>query len=378
MRTVHVNIPGRSYEIIIQGGLISSAGRFACKLLNRSSDRHLKAAIITDENVARLYLSTVERSLCDAGFDTLSITVPAGEQSKCLSEAEKIYERLILGHHERGDPLIALGGGVVGDLAGFIAATYLRGVPYLQIPTTLLAQVDSSVGGKVAVNHSLGKNLIGAFYQPSLVLTDVDTLQTLSRYELLSGLGEIVKHAMIRDEKLFVSLENQIDSILSNGLPAEQWEALIEANCCIKAGVVARDEREAGERAILNYGHTVGHALEALSGYGIYSHGAAVLLGMTAVGEIARCRNMFRVQDQKRQDALIRKIIRGIQHPEFSIEDIPRKMMLDKKVKDGKIRFILPERIGKVRIISGVSPLEIKHGLDHMMAMTADSSEPNF
>ena len=372
MKKVHVNLAVRGYDIIIGGGLLPELGKHVRAILFPESKECIRTAIITDENVAELYLSTVEKSLLDEGFETLTVIVPAGENSKSLGELENIYTKLIENHFERGHPVIALGGGVIGDLGGFTAATFLRGVPYVQVPTTLLAQVDSSVGGKVAVNHEMGKNLIGSFYQPLLVLTDVNTLRTLPEREMISGIGEVIKHGMIRDASLFADLEKNFETILSLEFSRDMMESLIKTNCRIKAGVVERDEHEAGERAHLNYGHTIGHTIEALTGYGEYSHGMAVLLGMVAAGEIAHIRNMFPEKDQMRQDILIRRVLKNITPPKIAPDSIIEKIRLDKKVKDGIIRFILPERIGIVRIVEGVEPEEIKQGINHMVNFLYD------
>jgi len=293
--------------------------------------------------------------------------VPDGEEYKTLATYEQIMARLIEARFERKSVIIPLGGGVIGDVAGFVAATLLRGVPFIQVPTTIVAQVDSSIGGKVAVNHPLGKNLIGNFYQPRGVLIDTRVLNTLEPREVTSGMGEAVKHAMIRDEEFFSFLENHIESIMRFEAPDAVMERFIAWNCRIKTSVVAADERESGIRAILNYGHTIGHALEAVTGYSRYRHGEAVILGMIAAGRIAERKGLMTGDDLHRQNSLLRRIGSGVFAGGIDAAEILDAMTHDKKVVEGRIRFVLPHGIGTVRIHDDVTTAEIEDALDYLV-----------
>ena len=362
MRTVYVELGERSYPIYIGHG---NLGEIGVRCAEHGSGR--KVAVITDETVAGLYLSPVVESLREGGREVVEVVIPAGEEQKCLETMDGIYERLIRARLDRGCTVVALGGGVIGDLAGFVAATFLRGIAFVQVPTTVLAQADSSVGGKVAVNHRLGKNLIGAFHQPRFVLIDTDVLKTLPPREIRAGLVEVVKHGMIRDEAFFAFLEDRIEDLVMLRASPEVLDQVIERNCQIKGEVVSRDERESGLRAILNYGHTVGHALEALGAYRRVRHGEAVALGMMAAGRIAVEKGLFTEQELARQNGLLGKLgVRdGIEG--FEPEDILEKMKLDKKVREGKVRFVLPERIGRVGIREDVTEEEVRRGIGELM-----------
>ena len=358
MRTVYVELCERRYPIYIGHGKLGEIGvRCAEHDLGR------KVAVITDETVAALYLSPVLGSLKEQGFEVVEVVIPAGEAQKCLETMDGIFERLIQARLDRGCTVVALGGGVVGDLAGFVAATFLRGVAFVQVPTTVLAQADSGVGGKVAVNHRLGKNLIGAFHQPKFVLMDTDVLKTLPPREIRAGLVEVVKHGMIRDEAFFAFLEEHIEELVALTASPGIMERMIERNCEIKGEVVRLDEREHGLRMILNYGHTVGHALEALGGYGRLRHGEAVGLGMRMAARIAVEKGLFSEEALARQNRLLRKLgVRdGIEG--FDPEEILEKMKSDKKVREGKVRFVLPERIGQVVIREDVTEEEVRRSL---------------
>ena len=249
---------------------------------------------------------------------------------------------------ERGSSIAALGGGVVGDMAGFAAATYLRGIPYIQVPTTLLAQVDSSVGGKTGINHPAGKNLIGAFYQPSLVYIDLKVLETLPRRELVAGLAEVVKYGVIADEGLFVYIEEEIEKILE--LSMDSLNHIVKRSCQIKAEIVEVDEREAGKRSILNYGHTLGHALEAITDFKTYRHGEAIAIGMVYAARLAHRMRLCDTSVVERQRNLLKKIGLPVSIPKVDIDRLLVTMQIDKKVQDRRIRFVLPEKIGHVRI----------------------------
>lgn len=288
------------------------------------------------------------RSLKAAGFEPALVSVPAGEKAKRLRVVETCYEQLASHRLERKSFVVALGGGVVGDLAGFVAATYLRGIAFVQVPTTLLAQVDSSVGGKVGVNLECGKNLVGAFYQPRLVLCDLDTLRTLPMREFRAGLAEVIKYGIIYDADLFAELEQKLPRLLSRDRDALER---VVARCCeIKADVVAQDETESGLRAILNFGHTIGHALEAISGYGQYLHGEAISIGQVAAAQLSRECLGLPASDVERVRSVFQKA--GLPtHVKLSRAQMLRlfeAMQLDKKVSGGEIKFVLARRIGEV------------------------------
>ena len=329
--------------IKIGAGLLVNIGRECGRVLLGK-----RCAIISDKHVAPRFGGIVQKSLARAGFDSEMIVVPAGEKSKSLKSVQRCYDQLAAHRLERKSFIIALGGGVVGDLAGFVAATYLRGIPFVQAPTTLLAQVDSSVGGKVGVNLKAGKNLVGAFHQPRLVLCDLDTLRTLPMREYRAGLAEVIKYGIIYDADLFERLERDMDKLLRR---EEKALAAVIARCCeIKAEVVAQDETESGLRAILNFGHTIGHALEAISHYGKYLHGEAISIGQVAAAKLSAELNGFPQPDTERVANLFRRA--GLPtHAELNAvlrERLFAAMKLDKKVSGGEIKFVLARQIGEV------------------------------
>lgn len=341
MQTLSVNLGERSYPIHIGHDCLDRLGEWV-----KGVGLGGKVAVISNPTVAQLYLDPVHDSLSGAGFEVTPILVPDGEEHKNLNSLAAIYDRLISERFERRSALVALGGGVIGDIAGFAAATYLRGVPYVQVPTTLLAQVDSSVGGKTAVNHKDGKNLIGAFYQPRLVLIDVAVLRTLPRRELIAGLAEVIKYGVIEDPALFELLERSMEKLVAGdgGLLAE----VIAKSCAIKARVVEADEREEDYRAVLNFGHTLGHALEAVTGYKQWLHGEAVGIGMAKAALLsARCGFC----DQKSFERIVRLIERAGLPTEIpqnvSAQRLIQSMEVDKKAAGGKIKFIMCAGIGK-------------------------------
>ena len=351
MRVVKVPLGRRSYSILIGPGLLSRLGSTCAKLkLAR------RCAVISDRNVAPRFARTIIANLNAAGFQPVLITVPAGEKAKSLQSVQACYDQLAGHRLERQSFVIALGGGVVGDLAGFVAATYLRGLPFVQVPTTLLAQVDSSVGGKVGVNLTAGKNLVGAFHQPRVVLCDLDTLRTLPRREFRAGLAEVIKYGIIHDATLFRRLERDLPKLIELN-PA--LLAAVIARCCeIKAAVVSEDETESGRRAILNFGHTIGHAIENSVGYGKYLHGEAIAIGQVAAAELSRELTGLSPDSVSR----IRHLFRRAGLPTAINLDAGRRakllsaMKLDKKVSGGQVRFVLAERIGKVRWGQEVPP----------------------
>lgn len=350
MRVVKVPLQTRSYAIKIGPALLASLGRECSRLgLGRS------CVIITDSNVGPLFSDTCQLSLAEAGFKADCVQVPAGERSKDLKVVQRCYDQLAALRLERKSFLVALGGGVVGDLAGFVAATYLRGIDFVQVPTTLLAQVDSSVGGKVGVNLKAGKNLVGAFHQPRLVLCDLDTLAKLPEREYRSGLAEVIKYGIIRDLAFFKRLERQMPLLLARDVPT--LSATVARCCEIKAEVVGEDETEGGLRAILNFGHTIGHGLEAIAGYGHYRHGEAISIGQVAaarlsskllgqpVAEVDRVRRLFEAAGlpvtAQWTPRLRRKLLSAIK--------------LDKKSAQGEVKFVLTPKLGETVIGQRVS-----------------------
>jgi len=343
VRIVNVPLGTRSYEIKIGPGLLRDLGRHcaALKLGNR-------CAVISDRNVAPRYAKVVQASLKKAGLQSVLITVPAGETAKSVKVVEQCYDALAKHRLERKSFIVALGGGVVGDLAGFVAATYLRGIAFVQVPTTLLAQVDSSVGGKVGVNLKAGKNLVGAFHQPRLVLCDIDTLRTLPIREFRAGLPEVIKYGIIYDAALFERLEHELPKLLKRE-PKTLTEVI--ARCCeIKADVVSQDETESGLRAILNFGHTIGHAIENISGYGKYLHGEAISIGQVAAAMLSAV--MLRLnKDEANRISLIfgrAGLPTTIPLNASQCKKLLAAMRLDKKVSGGEVKFVLADKIGKV------------------------------
>ena len=343
MRIVKVSLGSRSYEIKIGAGLLSRLGTECARLgLGR------RCAIISDTTVAPYYARAVHHTLAHAGFEPLLLTVPAGETAKSLKTVQQCYHRLALERFERKSFIVALGGGVVGDLAGFVAATYLRGLPFVQVPTTLLAAVDSSVGGKVGVNLPAGKNLVGAFYQPRLVLCDLNTLATLPAREYRAGLAEVIKYGVISDATLFKRLETSLPALLQR---EPNTLASVVARCCeIKARVVRQDETEGGLRAILNFGHTVGHALEAISHYGKFLHGEAISIGQVTAAQLS-------AQTLGLPHSEVERITQLLQRAGLPIRtslSAPQRrkllgaMRLDKKTSAGRLKFVLARKIGRV------------------------------
>ncbi|MBI5775085.1 MAG: 3-dehydroquinate synthase [Verrucomicrobia bacterium] len=363
MRVVKVALGERSYSILIGGGLLARLGA-ECARLKLGA----RCAVITDENVARRFAATAMNSLRAAGFDPVLLTVPAGETAKRLRVVSACYDRLAAHRLERKSFIVALGGGVVGDLAGFVAATYLRGVPFVQAPTTLLAQVDSSVGGKVGVNLKAGKNLVGAFHQPRLVLCDLDALKTLPRRELRAGLAEVIKYGVISDAALFRRLESGMGKLLARDPVA--LAAVVARSCEIKADVVGQDETETGRRAILNFGHTLGHALEAVSGYGKFLHGEAIAIGQMAAARLSAELLGLPDKDVRRIRELFLRagLPVSLALPPARREKLLAAMRLDKKVSGGEIKFVLARKIGAVEFGQRVPAAAIHRALDGLAA----------
>jgi 3-dehydroquinate synthase len=342
-KTVHVQLGARSYDIAIGSGVARELGA-RCRALELGA----RCAVITDANVGPRYASAALASLRRAGFEPVVITVPAGETAKSLKNVQRCYDQLAQHRLERKSFVVALGGGVVGDLAGFVAATYLRGVPFVQVPTTLLAQVDSSVGGKVGVNLTAGKNLVGAFYQPRVVLCDLAMLRSLPPREFRAGLAEVIKYGIIYDGNLFTRLERDLTKLLRQ---EPKTLSDVVARCCeIKAEVVGQDETESGLRAILNFGHTIGHALEAISRYGKYLHGEAISIGQIAAAELSAALMGLPQDDVARITDLFRRagLPTSVQLNRREQERLFAAMRLDKKVSGGEIKFVLAKKIGDV------------------------------
>lgn len=352
MQTLTVNLADRSYPIHIGQHLITNADL----ILPHLKRKHV--AVVTNTTVAPLYLDKLTRTLQQAGVKVIPIVLPDGEAYKNAETLNKIYDVLLENRCERSTTLIALGGGVIGDLTGYAAATYLRGVPFIQIPTTLLSQVDSSVGGKTGINHLLGKNMIGAFYQPQVVLADINTLKTLPAREFSAGMAEVIKYGLIRDADFFDWLEANIDALMAQDEAAITYA--IYRSCQNKAEVVARDEHEAGERALLNLGHTFGHAIENAMGYGVWLHGEAVAAGTMLAADLSQRMGWLTQAEVKRIYELLSKARLPLNPPQLGVEKYLELMQLDKKVADGKIRLVLQQGIGKSVITSDYDSDKLK------------------
>lgn len=360
MERVTVTLGERSYPIIIEAGLFHQPASF---FPLRDGD---KALLVTNDLIAPLYLEIVRNSLQKLGVIVDSVILPDGEKYKTLSTMDQVFTQLLENNHGRDTTLIALGGGVIGDLTGFAAASYQRGVRFIQVPTTLLSQVDSSVGGKTAVNHPLGKNMIGAFYQPAAVIIDINCLKTLPERELCSGLAEVIKYGIILDANLFNWLEKNIDSLLALDIHAMGY--CIRRCCEIKAQVVAADEREGGIRALLNLGHTFGHAIEAEMGYGNWLHGEAVSAGMVMAAETARLLGQFSQSDVDRIKRLLKRANLPVEGPESMKPDAYMPHMLrDKKTLAGELRLVLPTAIGQSELKSGIAHEIVLSAISHCL-----------
>lgn len=349
---VSVVLPHHRYEVIVEPGALGRLGSIA-----RSIAPADRCALLSDARVAALHGDAARAALEAANYDVLVTTFTPGETNKTLDTVRGIYDELLDARLERRSPVVALGGGVTGDTAGFVAATYLRGVPFIQCPTTLLAMVDSSVGGKVGVNVPQGKNLIGAFHQPVVVIADPLVLSTLPLRETRCGLAECVKHAVIRDASLFDFIEAEADPILR--LEPETVAELVRRNVAIKAAVVSEDERESGVRAHLNLGHTFGHAIEATTGYGPIQHGEAVALGLIAACHAAALHGLCDGDVPQRVRALLSRLGLPVAAPLADDATLLAAMRLDKKVRDTRIRFVLPTEIGAVAMRDDLEPATI-------------------
>lgn len=356
MRTLEVSLGDRSYPIRIGRGLIDDPS-LLLPFLKRP-----RVAIVTNEVVAPLYLERVVGGLANAGVRVDVAVLPDGESHKDWPTLNLIFDRLLAERCERSTTLIALGGGVVGDMTGFAAATYQRGMPFIQVPTTLLSQVDSSVGGKTAINHPLGKNMIGAFYQPRLVLADIATLDTLPDRELRAGLAEVIKYGLIRDPAFFEWLEQNVERLLARD--AEALSLAVERSCANKAEVVAADETEQGERALLNLGHTFGHAIETGMGYGVWLHGEAVAAGTLMAAELSRRLGWLNAADVERIERIFVRAGLPVAGPRLGAARYLELMSHDKKVEGGRLRLVLLRQIGKAVIHADAGVAEISAAIE--------------
>jgi 3-dehydroquinate synthase len=356
VQNISVDLKERSYRIVIGTKILQKLG------LRVKEFRPSKVAVISNTTIFPIYRDTLLKSLREYNIDPSVLLLPDGEEYKDFLWSYYLHGQLLKSRFDRNSLLIALGGGVVGDITGFVASTYMRGIRCIQVPTSLLAQVDSSVGGKTGVNHPLGKNMIGAFYQPSLVMIDIDTLRTLPKREFYAGMAEIIKYGIIADRTLFDFLKTNKEGILSLG---DDIIKVIQRSCEIKADVVSKDEKESGMRAILNFGHTIGHAIETITGYKRFLHGEAIGIGMCAAADLAVKMGVF----QKSDLTLIKDLVRMYQLPsdipeDINVSEIISAMEIDKKVKAGKLRFVLPESIGIVKIMEDVDRKLIREALE--------------
>ncbi len=346
-----VPLSNNSYEVIIKRGIINNIGK---ELTRIGINKDKKILIVSNKEISNLFGEKILNNLKTNNFYAEIFNIKAGESHKNLASLTDIYNVAFEIGLDRNSLMIALGGGIVGDVTGFAAATWLRGIEYIQIPTTLLSMVDSSVGGKTAVNHPKGKNLIGAFYQPKAVFIDPETLVTLPKREFNAGMAEVIKYGIIKDKTLFEYLEslNNRDKILK--LEDDSLIQIINKSIQTKACIVSEDEKENGIRAILNYGHSFGHVIENLCGYGEYLHGEAISIGMRIAGDIATEKNLWSKEDSIRQNCLIESYGLPTQIPKIKKNEVIKILMGDKKVRDGKMRFILPREIGKVDIFNNI------------------------
>lgn len=352
MNIINVGLGDRSYPIKVGANALDNIGESAVDAGFASP-----VAVITDDTVAPLYAETVQSSLQQAGFESCTITIPAGEPYKNLNTLSTIYDEMVEHRIERTSGVITLGGGVVGDMGGYAAASYMRGIPFIQVPTTLLAQVDAAVGGKVGIDHKKGKNLIGAFYQPKAVIIDTLTLKTLPERQIRAGLAEVIKHGIIRDRELFDTVSQSLDTIFA--IDTATYQKLIPWNCQIKADVVEQDEREGGLRAILNFGHTIGHAIEAVAGYDVYLHGEAIAIGMLAEAQLGAKLGITPNDAVDEIHEIFKQAKYPLAKPEIRSEDLIHSMYMDKKVSKGTLRFALPTKIGDTVIhsLDDVAPI---------------------
>ncbi|MBD2387265.1 3-dehydroquinate synthase [Cylindrospermum sp. FACHB-282] len=359
---INVNLGEKSYEIAIASASLDQLGQQMSQL-----QLGKKVLLVSNPMIFKHYGERAIASLKNAGFEVASCNLPPGERYKTLNSIQKLYDIALENRLERSSTMVALGGGVVGDMTGFAAATWLRGINVVQVPTTLLAMVDSAIGGKTGVNHPHGKNLIGAFHQPRRVLIDPEVLKTLPTREFRAGMAEVIKYGIIWDADLFAQLEASKHLDQLRYVKTDLINNILTHSCQAKADVVGKDEKESGLRAILNYGHTIGHAVESLTGYRLLKHGEAVGIGMVAAGQISLELGLWQKQDTERQNALIEKTGLPTKLPAgVEIEAIIDALQLDKKVKSGQVRFVLPTKIGEVTITDQVPTDTIRQVLQGM------------
>jgi 3-dehydroquinate synthase len=359
MIEIPVNLGPRSYPILVGAGALAMVGG---ELAKRGVGRTV--VLVSDPAIARLHADPVVRSLTEAGFDTVQVLVPEGELAKRLDVASTLWDRLLGAGCDRTSTVVALGGGAVGDVAGFVAATFMRGMNVAQVPTTLLAQVDASIGGKTAIDHPRGKNLIGAFHQPRVVVVDPVTLTTLPEREYRSGLAEVIKHGIVLDAAYFADVEAQVPALLARDLTT--LERVVAGSCRLKAKVVERDEQEAELRWVLNYGHTIGHALEASTGFSRWAHGEAVSLGIVAEARLAERLGMSRPATTERQVRLLSAVglpVKGLDVDPAAVMDA---LSRDKKRRDGRVSFVLAPEIGSFRIVPNVPSQAVRAVLEEL------------
>ncbi len=360
---IQVSLKSNAHEIVIGDRSIDSIGDELNKI---GFKKGLKILVVTNKDVSDYYGDRVMKSLIGNKFNPTLLILKAGEEQKNQSSINRIHDAAYDARLERGSLMIALGGGVIGDMTGFAAATWLRGINVVQIPTTLLAMVDASIGGKTGINHSKGKNLIGAFHQPKLVLIDPQTLFSLPQREFQAGMAEVIKYSVISDLELFELLESQDFITDLSKIEKKLLLEIIKRSAISKAKIVMEDEKEKGIRAFLNYGHTFGHVIENLCGYGKWLHGEAVAMGMVAVGQLAVQRGLWKDTEAKRQKKLIEKAGLPSIWPKLEINNVINSLQGDKKVKDGKVTFIMPTKIGDVKIFTDISNKEIKECLHRL------------
>ena len=357
---IKVSLTSNPYEIVIGKNSLECIGNELTKI---GFKKGLKILVVSNKEVSDHYGDCVIKSLITSNYNPKLLILKAGEEQKNQSSIDLIHDAAYEARLERGSLMIALGGGVIGDMTGFAAATWLRGIHVVQIPTTLLSMVDASIGGKTGINHPKGKNLIGAFHQPKLVLIDPQTLVTLPEREFKAGMAEIIKYGVISDLDLFELLESQDNISNISTIEEKLLIEIIQRSAKSKAKIVIQDEKESGLRAYLNYGHTFGHAIENLCGYGKWLHGEAVAMGMVAVGQLALQRGLWKETEAKRQKRLIEKAGLPSKWPELELEKVLRSLQGDKKVKDGKVSFVMPLKIGDVKIFNNISNQEINECL---------------
>lgn len=363
LNNVRVELAARSYNVHIAEGCHAWLG----KLLSNMADPVSSITLVSNRQIAALYSAELLASACELGVPLHTMLIPAGERYKNLDTVNRLYGNMIQQRVDRKGVVLALGGGVIGDLAGFVAATYERGIRFVQVPTSLLAQVDSSIGGKVGVNHPLGKNMIGAFKQPQFVLSDPAVLSTLPLRELRSGLAEIIKVGIIWDEEFFCFLEEHVNEIMR--LETTALKHIIRRSCQVKAHVVAEDETEKGLRAILNFGHTTAHAIETYTGYTQYTHGEAVAIGMVVAARLAHAMGMMSAEAVHRIIRLLKRFEMPTHLPKCQAVELMGLMESDKKAVSGKIHLILPTEIGKVSLVSGISDDLLSRALNETMVV---------